>query len=516
MSAASRVCTVALAASLLVLAPGATAVGMDAGVWAETRFQTGCDPGPAPPPPWPDPVVTHLPPADAAEQVTLDVDLDHQLADARGPVLGSGFNFEHALWSCPEFRSLFRTQILDPFQPAIARVDSGLLPAAPSELPAWALGPAVYESVLSSAPYADSWRFFKRLNRAGVKIVLGVWGGPAQFTLDGTRRGVLDPAHYDDYVDYVATLVHFIVHSQDVQLWATTIANEPDGGDGNQIPPDGLAYIAHQLASRVAADGVKLYGPDTADSRTALQYLPALLNDPIVVDNLAFVGFHQYYASNQLSDVVRMVHARQPDLPVIVTEYTSFLFGDLDAGQEAHNEYGYTLDLANTLLAHYRAGAATALYWDAVDYLQPGHDAITRWGLLRGPDYDFARRPRYYSLLQILPYLQPGAVVLADQQDGGADLRTLEVRTSNGQPAIVLLSQDFGELDLTIQLHGAQADRYRSWSVTRFARGHLGDQLGRQQFQDGTAHLILPPRSITTLFPSGAAPLPETAQLLDP
>jgi O-glycosyl hydrolase len=510
MGAGTRISTLALSASLLVLAPGTTAVGMDSGAWAETRFQTGCDPGPAPPPPWPDPVVTHLPSADLPEPVTLDVDLDHQLSDEDRPIMGSGFNFEHALWSCPAFRSVFRTEILDPFQPAIARVDSGLLPAAPAELPAWELGPAVYESVLSSAPYADSWRFFKRLNRAGVKIVLGVWGGPAQFTLDGTRRGVLSPAHYDDYVEYVATVVHFIVHSQGVQLWATTIANEPDGGDGNQIPPEGLAYIAHQLAPRVAADAVKLYGPDTADSQTAMLYLPALLDDPLVADHLAFVGFHQYYASGQLSDVVHMVHARRPDLPVIVTEYTSFLFGDLDAGQEAHNEFGFTLDAGATLLAHYRDGVAGALYWDAVDYLQPGHDAITRWGLLRGPDRDFARRPRYYGLLQILQYLQPGAVTLADQQVGGADLHTLEIRTPTGQPAIVLLSQDFGELDLTIQLHGAQADRYRSWTVTRFGRGHLGEPLGRQQFQDGVAHLVLPPRSITTLFPSGAASLPDT------
>ncbi len=507
----NRASTLALAASLLVLAPGTQAVGADNGAWGETRFQTGCDPGPAPPPPWPDPTVTQTPPADAPEQVTLDVELDQQPQKASRPILGSGFNFEHALWSCPAFRSLFRSEILDPFQPAIARVDSGLLPAAPAELPAWALGPAVYESVLSSAPYADSWRFFKRLDRAGVKIVLGVWGGPAQFTLDGTRRGVLDPAHYDDYVEYVATLVHFIVHSQDVQLWATTIANEPDGGDGNQIPPEGLAYIAHQLAPRVAADGVKLYGPDTADSQTAVQYLPALLNDPLVASNLAFVGFHQYYPSIQVSDVVAMVHQHLPELPVVVTEYTSFNFGDLDAGQEAHNEYGFTLDAAATLLSHYREGAAAALYWDAVDYLQPGHDAITRWGLLRGPDRDFARRPRYYGLLQILPYLQPGASILADRQVGGAELHTLEVRTPTGQPAIVLVSQDFGELGMTIQLNGADVTHYPNWSVTRFARGHLDDSLGRQQFQQGTAHLILPPRSITTLFPSGESPLPETA-----
>src|SRR5205085_809729 len=160
--------------------------------------------------------------------------------------------------------------------------DSGLLPAAPAELRAHELGPAVYTSVLSSPQYADSWRMFKRLNRAGVRIILGVWGGPAQFTLDGTRRGTLNPAHYDDYVDYVSTLVDYLVRQQGIDLWATTIANEPDGGDGNQIPPDGLAYIAHQLAPRVAADGVKLYGPDTANGANALAYLPALLDDPVV------------------------------------------------------------------------------------------------------------------------------------------------------------------------------------------------------------------------------------------
>ena len=64
---------------------------------------------------------------------------------------------------------------------------------------------------------------------------------------------------------------------------------------------------------------------------------------------------------------------------------------------------------------------------------------------LQGPAHDFQRRVRYYGLLQILPYLQPGTQVLADHQDGGADLHTLEVR-SHGDPAIFLVSQDYGDL----------------------------------------------------------------------
>jgi O-glycosyl hydrolase len=498
--------TVLVSLTLSVLSPGATVVGTAGGAWAETRFITGCDPGPSDPPPPPEHLQTHYPALGslATEATSVRVDLDPD--PERRPLLGAGFNLEHALWSCPMFRVLFRSEILDPFMPAIARVDSGLLPAAPADLPADELGPAVYQSMLSSAPYADSWRFFHRLNSAGVKIILGVWGGPAQFTDDGTRRGMLLPSHYDDYVEYVSTVVDYLVRQQHISIWASTIANEPDGGDGNQIPPDGLAYIAHQLAPRLAADNVMLYGPDTADAINALSYLPPLLDDPTIANNLAFVGFHQYYASGDVGAVVDLVHSSRPDLPVIVTEYTSFNFGDLDAGQEANAQNGFTLDVASTLLSHYRNGVDAAIYWDAVDYLQPGHDAITRWGLLRGPADQFARRERYYGLEQILTYLQPESVVLDLTQQGGDDVQVLAVRTPTTSPVIFLVNQAFDPVDLDLTLTGSQSDRVHALVVTRTDRSHRAERLGRLQVQDGIARDVLPPRSITTLMPEGAGP----------
>jgi hypothetical protein len=200
MASFRRAATLLLALSLVLLASGSGVSRTVADVqWDETRFETGCNPGPFDDPPPPEHLETHYPAlSTAALPVDLQVQVDTPSDQSLRPILGAGFNLEHALWSCPEFRSMFRSEILDPFMPAIARVDSGLLPAAPAELPAQDLNPAVYQAVLSSAPYADSWRFFQRLDRAGVKIVLGVWGGPAQFTEDGTRRGVLSPAHYDD------------------------------------------------------------------------------------------------------------------------------------------------------------------------------------------------------------------------------------------------------------------------------------------------------------------------------
>jgi hypothetical protein len=204
--------------------------------------------------------------------------------------------------------------------------------------------------------------------------------------------------------------------------------------------------------------------------------------------------------------LVDFVHERRPGLPVIVTEYTSFGFGDLDDGQEANAQTGFALDIAATLLSHIRQGVDAAVYWDAVDYLQPGHDAITKWGVLRGPEDDFQPRPRYYGLLQILPYLQPGARVLDDSNAGDDQLHTLAVRTPDGVPAVFFVNQDFVPVDVRLTLSGGDADRYPEMSVTRTERGRLAERVGRLSLHEGEGQLTLPPRSITTLFPVGAGP----------
>ena len=471
--------------------------------WRETRFTTGCDPAPfSDPPPVDDTAFeSTLAPANAeAEHMALSLNLAP--STGRGALLGAGFNFEHGLWSCPAFHPVLQQELLDPFQPALARIDTGLLPAAPPDLPAAKLNRAVYQSVLASPAYVGQWQMIRKLDRAGARVILGVWGGPDQFTDDGTRRGVLLASHYDDYVEYVVSMVDFLVGQQHLPIWAITIANEPDGGDGNQIPPVGLTHIAHELALRLEPYGVKLYGPDTTSADTALDYLPMLLADPVISEHLAFVGFHQYSGDPAVATVADFVHERRPDLPIVVTEYTSFNFGDLDAGQEAVSPLDFTLDVADTLIAHYRYGADAALYWDAVDYLQPGHDAITHWGLLRSPAEDFGKREWYYGLLQILPYLQPGAQVLDTERQGGDDLGLLAVRTADEHLALFFVNQQSAPIDLDLDLIGPPELTPAFLSVTRTDAAAALSADGVVRLDQGTATITLPPRSIVTLLGS--------------
>src|SRR5262249_49747300 len=148
-------------------------------------------------------------------------------------------------------------------------------------------------------------------------------------------------------------------------------------------------------------------------------------------------------------------------------------------------------------------GVDAAIYWDAVDYLQPGHGAITKWGILRGPADDFKERPRYFAFQQVLPYLQPGARVLNMRQFGDDALSSLAVQTASGPPAIFLLNQEFQPIDLSVALMGANLDHYRSLVVTVTDRTHHGERLGRLRLRDGIGQLTLSPRSVTTLFPAG-------------
>ena len=298
----------------------------------------------------------------------------------------------------------------------------------------------------------------------------------------------------------VQRMVDFLVAQQELPIWAITIANEPDGGDGNQIPPDGLAYIAHQLAGQLEGYGVQLYGPDTTSADAALDYVPRLLADPLVADHLAFVGFHQYAGDPSVQTVSDYVHALRPGLPVIVTEYTSFGFGDLDAGQEASSALDFTLDIADTVLAHYRLGADAALYWDAVDYLQPGHDAITRWGLLRSPAEEFAPRLWYYGLLQILPYLQPGAHVLQADRRGGGDLGLLAIRTVDRRLALFFVNQQPDPIEVDLELTGALGAAPDMFSVTRTDAAAAASVVGTLELDQGAGSVHLPGRSITSLL----------------
>src|SRR5690349_16678571 len=85
-----RAITAFLLLAMLLTSPGTSAESSEAGTADETRFWTGCDPGPAELPPGPEHQQATLQAPTMPRSATLTVDLDS--AAHHQPILGSGFN----------------------------------------------------------------------------------------------------------------------------------------------------------------------------------------------------------------------------------------------------------------------------------------------------------------------------------------------------------------------------------------------------------------------------------------
>ena len=500
-----RVAAATVLATVILLASGAIVAAQffPTREPTNTEIAFGCDPGPveefvhADPPTPPRRVGMRN---DPLQYATLAVSLRDGHA-----VQGHGFNLEHTLWSCPDFRRVLGRSILTAFQPDLARVDSGQLPFVPEDAPVSALNRNVYQGMMDDPKYQSSWAMLRRLNRENVRILLGVWGGPGQFTDDGTRRGELLPEYADQYAEYVTSVVEYLVTRQHVDIWAVTVANEPDGGDGTGIDPDTYVQIAKQLGPQLAPYNVKLYGPDTASAANAMPYVYRIVDDPEALRWFGAIATHEYFVDNALPTLVGAVRAVDANLPVYVTEYTSFQYGALDRGEEARNEIGQMLDSLQVYASLMNGGADAAIYWDAVDYYQAGHAAITKWGLLQGPDEAFAPRTRYSGFLQILPYVQAGSEILSSHLEGPERLAALAVGGGSrrvGDLTVAAINRA-GPIQLTITFDGPTPEQFEVW-VTDPNREM--EHTGRVRVDQGRVVIMLPPRSVTTLT---AGPPPD-------
>jgi hypothetical protein len=249
---------------------------------------------------------------------------------------------------------------------------------------------------------------------------------------------------------------------------------------------------------------VKLYGPDTASAANAIPYVQRMLADPEVLVHFDAVATHEYFTEHAIADLVRMVRDGGSNLPIYVTEYTSFRYGAMDRGQEATNEVGHMLDSLQVYASIMNAGADAALYWDAVDYYQAGHAAVTRWGLLQGPGEAFDTRKRYWGFAQILPFVQPGSMILESGYAGPEAVAALAVAGTGrraGELMIAVIIRS-GPLDLTLEIDGPTPTELQMY-VTDPEQD--SEHVGRLWIRSGRASVYVPARSVTTLT---AAPAP--------
>jgi hypothetical protein len=461
---------------------------------APPRF--GCDPGPSKPAP-PQNELNPIRPVALVSEATLLI--DGRLAGR--PIAGVGFNIEPTLWTCPEARPIIEQRIFDAFHPDLIRVGLAQAPWAPEDADSvddltW----DAYQRVLDSPAFQPSWEFIAMLNRRGISPIVSPWGVPGLLTDNGEPTGKLKPEYFDKYAEYYAAAVDYAVNRRGLRIGPASVMNEPDCGDGAHISPRDFPKVARLVGERLAAYGVKLYGPDTCNADSATHYLDALLRDGKALEYFAVIGTHHYAPGGEVAELVRQMREGGLTLPLYVTEYTTYRYGNLDDGQEAPAEMPYLLEVATVLQSHLTGGADAAIYWDAVDYYWLLHDAIAKWGLLRGPQVQPPLTPRkhYYGFLQILPYFPAGARIVSTSQRGPTTLLPLAVeRPGDGALSIVLINRG-REINLEVDLEHLAAPATR-FHVYRTSPDEDRADLGEVAVDGDHVQLTVAPRSITTL-----------------
>lgn len=128
------------------------------------------------------------------------------------------------------------------------------------------------------------------------------------------------------------------------------------------MSPELYVQVARRLGPAIAPYGVTLYGPDTASAANARPYVAAMIANPDVFQWFSSIATHEYFTAHQLPDLIADVRAAGSNLPVYITEYTSFRYGAMDRGQEASNEMGHMLDSLQVYASLMNAGADNAVY----------------------------------------------------------------------------------------------------------------------------------------------------------
>ena len=155
-----------------------------------------------------------------------------------------------------------------------------------------------YYSGASASPRAEAlWSTLDYLNQKGVTtgIVLAVEGRVPAW-MGGTR---IDVSAEDEWVEMIASLVHYARVNRNLKFSRLSPLDEPDG-DGRRGPRVGevqTVRLLRKLARRLDADGlgdVRLVAPRMVAARIAVQrYIPRLLADRVLMARLeAFVLDH--------------------------------------------------------------------------------------------------------------------------------------------------------------------------------------------------------------------------------
>ena len=195
--------------------------------------------------------------------------------------------------------------------------------------------------------------------------------------------------------------------------------------EGPHLDAKQHARIIRKLIDRMESLGImgdiRIVAPDNASNDKSInEFIPALMEDSVVMSKIAHLGFHSYGGYNPaIKDFIRK--SPYPKSSIWFTEWNAWCNG-CDDGILGEYNYDFASKCVSYLLDLLKNGASASLAWEAYDSYYEHHapSLFSYWGMLgyEPKTKTYFPRKNFYAIQQVSKFVAPGSWQVSVSETG--------------------------------------------------------------------------------------------------
>ena len=274
-----------------------------------------------------------------------------------------------------------------------------------------------YNRLYETPKFQKAWDMIQYLNQHGItdKLMINFMGFAPQWM--GIK--VIEPRYEDEYVEMIVSFFYYAIKTKHLKFGLIAPTNESDHhkySEGPHLDAKQHARIIRKLIDRMEGLGImgdiRIVAPDNAADDAALtSFIPALMEDPVIMSRIAHLGFHTYGGYDSRIKTF-IANSPYPKSTFWVTEWNAWCKG-CDEGILGEYNYDFASKCVGYLLDLLKNGASAALAWEGYDSYYEHHapSLFSYWGMLgyEPKTKTYFPRKNFYAIQQVSKFVEPGS-----------------------------------------------------------------------------------------------------------
>src|SRR4249920_3221194 len=239
---------------------------------------------------------------------------------------------------------------------------------------------------------------------------------------------VIEPQYEDEYVEMIVSFFYYAIKTKHLKFGFISPTNESDHhqySEGPHLDGKQHARIIRKLIGRMEDLGImgdiRIVAPDNASiDKSIKEFIPALMEDPVVMSKIAHLGFHTYGGYHPgIKDFIEK--STYPKSSFWITEWNAWCNG-CDDGILGEYNYDFAGKCVGYLLDLLKNGASAAIAWEGYDSYYEHHapSLFSYWGMLgyEPQTKTYFPRKNFYAIQQVSKFVLPGSWRISISEPG--------------------------------------------------------------------------------------------------